>query len=79
MIVFGAIIAICSFPVSQFIHNGPYSGVRSGSPLEQAHQRAVNSFVEVDNFGLSRFKRSVYWNETAITHDERDFILGEIN
>jgi len=52
---------------------GKYGGLRSDSTLEEAHARAVNSFVESKGFGLSRMRHISLWNDRIVHYDGREY------
>lgn len=49
---------------------GYYNSPRANTPFLEAHQRAVTTFVENENFGLSRFRRSNLWNDLSVNLEE---------
>jgi hypothetical protein len=56
-----------------FALTGKYGGLRSDSTLEEAHARAVNSFVESKGFGLSRMRHLSLWNDRMVYFDGREY------
>lgn len=46
--------------------SGKYGNIRTKAPLAEAHQRAINSFVEAKGFGLSRMRKLDYWNDATV-------------
>lgn len=61
------ILVIIPFTPFIFLSLSPnYHHPRSG-PFEEAHLRAVNSFVASDDFGIRRFKKANLWNEGSVT------------
>lgn len=56
-----------------FALTGKYGGLRSDSTLEEAHDRAVNSFVESKGFGLSRMRHVSLWNDRIVHLDGREY------
>ncbi len=69
----GLILSLPAFGAIKLYLDAPYYGIRNRASLEEAHQRAITSFIEGDRFGYSRFKRSVYWNDMTVAYDGRDF------
>jgi len=47
-----------------------YSSPRSKSPFPEAHQRAVNSFVNSAGFGFYRLAKSERWNELSLIFED---------
>lgn len=45
---------------------GGYTGLRIDSPFLEAHQRAVNSFVESRGFGVGRMRNEELWNDHLV-------------
>ena len=56
-----------------FALTGKYGGLRSDSTLEEAHARAVKSFVESKGFGLSRMRHLSLWNDRIVHFDGREY------
>lgn len=73
LIIAGLILALPAYGAIKLYLDGPYYGIRTTASLEEAHLRAITSFIEGDRFGYSRFKRSVYWNDMMVTYDNREF------
>ncbi|NJM56138.1 MAG: DUF3365 domain-containing protein [Verrucomicrobiae bacterium] len=42
---------------------------RGDSPIAEAHERGVNSFVESQGFGVSRMRRKHLWNDLTVVVD----------
>lgn len=53
--------------------SGFYEPLRGGTPFEEAHERAVQTFVESEGFGIRRIRKSGLWNEHSISMDGRIF------
>jgi hypothetical protein len=56
-----------------FALTGKFGGLRSDSTLEEAHGRAVNSFVASKGFGLSRMRHLSLWNDRTVHFDGREY------
>lgn len=71
-----AAIAVMANPLLlmlPFALTGNYSGVRSNAPLAEAHQRAINSFVDARGFGPSRMRQVSYWNDATVLLQEKRY------
>ena len=79
LLIVGLILSLPAIAISTHYINDHYSGIRTTSSLEKAHLRAITSFMEGDNFGFSRFKRNVYWNDMTVSYDGKKFSSKTIN
>lgn len=43
-----------------------YTAPRSNTPFPEAHQRAVNTFVDSAGFGFGRLKKGTHWQEHSV-------------
>lgn len=43
-----------------------YVGYRNNSPFEEAHARAIQTFVDERGFGIGRMKEKEYWNDSSV-------------
>ncbi len=57
---------------------GHYEGIKRGTPFEEAHTKAINSFVEEKGFGVSRFRRADLWNEWSVIYDQKEYEVFHI-
>ncbi|MCW0219112.1 MAG: hypothetical protein OJI67_12380, partial [Prosthecobacter sp.] len=56
---------------------GYYRGPHRNSPLLEAHQRAVNSFVASEGFGRGRFgQRPDFWQERTINFEGTEYLVS---
>ena len=46
-----------------------YASFRHDSPFEEAHGRAVRSFVDGAGFGVFRFRKKEHWNDHSVNLD----------
>ncbi len=49
-----------------WIWTGRLAFARSGEPFLEAHERAINTFVDSKGFGFSRIRSAQLWNEQSI-------------
>ena len=50
-----------------------YVGYRHDSPFLEAHERAIQSFVDSAGFGSSRMRRKEYWNDWSVNIEEETY------
>ncbi len=55
-----------------------YGSVRFESPLQEAHSRAVDTFVQSKGFGLSRLKHLSLWNDMAVDFEGETYQVRRI-
>lgn len=56
---------------------GYHTGPHRNSPLLEAHQRAVNSFVASEGFGSGRFgQRPDFWQERTINFEGTEYLVS---
>lgn len=75
----GLILSVPAYAITTRYINNHYSGIRTTSSLGKAHTRALTSFMEGDNFGVSRFKQSVYWNDMRVSYNGKRFVSKTIS
>lgn len=76
-VVFGLLVALTVvFPfwlMLPMVWSGWYEGMRSDRSFEEAHARAVNTFVEGEGFGIARIRRAGLWNEFSVVFEGRRY------
>ena len=60
------------------VASGLYEVMRGGTPFDDAHARAVTTFVESEGFGITRIRKAGLWNEHTITYDDKIYYPHEI-
>jgi len=58
---------------------GHYDVPRKNSPLLEAHERATNSFIESEGFGISRFSPTKLWNEISVSFRGQEYRIKNVN
>lgn len=57
---------------------GYYESPRSDTPFLEAHQKAVKTFVESEDFGIRRFSKAELWNELSVMFENESYSQYQI-
>lgn len=60
------------------VASGLYEPMGHRTPFEEAHERAVKTFVNSRGFGITRMRRAGHWNERSVELDGEEFDPIEI-
>ena len=72
------VFVVVSNPFLLMFLGGDYESARTKTPLNSAHERAVNTFVESESFGIERFRKADLWNDLTVSHQGEVFRPKEI-
>lgn len=77
LVIVGLVILILLAPIL-LVTVGLWDVPHSSAPFDEAHDRAVTTFVKSEGFGISRFRKSGLWNEHSVEYQGADYFPFKI-